>query len=661
MKKIGFIIFLSIFLFASSASCEVEIALKAKFDGSVVKLRWYPMDKNLNYEYKLYRSEGDKTKTEPVLLRSLKMASYQEAKEKVSDDGSYALKLLYPFETAKNGQEKNAYLTQMENRLNMVVFISMQKPEIAELIGQYYLDEQIEKDKVYFYTIKTYSQGQEISSREIRVSTKNPYIPTGVWGVQANKFPWGVGLKWEGYAGFLGFNVFRSEHLNGEYKKINRSPVQVQEAANPDGTVDVAPYFYTDKTVREGEIYYYKIQALDLFGDLGPYSEVAIGQVKIDHKPAPPSRPELEISEDSISLSWNKNDGKTVGYNVYRAPNSDGPYTRLNKTMVNDTSYRDDTVTVDHNYFYVITAINAGGYESLRSLAVLGVPVDVTPPPIVQELTFALDQATVNTTWSEVVADDLLGYRVYRTMDLTNIDWQLLTQDPVPKPMYADVLTKNLSRYPYYYRITSVDTHFNESAPSPQVKVQLPDVTPPRPPSITGSSVREGQVALTWSQVHTYDLAGFNVYREVAGQRAKINENSFVHTSYVDAQPPVAVPVIYTVVAVDESGNESDPSSSVNLSVRDHIKPQISSFKAAVVNGEVILTVHSKATDLAGFDVLRSHNKRDFLKISHARIMADKFVDARVKKGKRYFYKVILWDEAANSTESTVRVVRVAK
>jgi len=659
MKKIILLVLFFCCL-GTVAHSEVNILLKAKYDGEAVHLRWLPADKELGYEYRLYRAPAV-TPDERRQIATLGMPSYEEAKAKITKENEFSLKLLYPFETASNRAEVNAYLTQLDNRLNMVLFLSIVKPELASLLGQAYLDTTVKKGEAYIYTLETYNEGNLVLTKKVGLVAKKAEVLSMPWNVKAHLFPWGVGLKWQGYEAFPGFHVYRADSYSGEYKKINKAPVQVQEAVNPDGTIDTAPYFYTDKISEKNKIYYYKVKGIDFFGDVGPFSDVAIGQVKIDHRPPPPPRPELDISEENITLQWKKNDEKVIGFNVYRAPDQKGPYVQLNTKLVSELSFRDDTVIVDQNYFYLITAVNGGGYESLRSLAVLGVPVDVTPPPIVEELQFALNKATVNTHWSEVQVNDLLGYRVYRTMDLKNKDWQLLNHDPVPKALYADVLTENLSRYPYYYRITSVDTHHNESAPSTMVKVQLPDVTPPRPPSITGSSVREGQVALTWKQVHVYDLAGFSVYREVDGQRLKVSQGVLTHPAFVDATPPVDKSIIYTVVAVDDTGNESEPSSTVNLTVRDHVKPQISSFKAGVVNGQVILTVISKDTDLAGFDVFRSHNNRDFLKISHTRIKEPKFADARVKKGKRYFYKVMLWDEAANQTESTVREIRVAK
>ena len=653
-----FIFCLPAFVFA--ATPEPGLVLEVKSAEEVVKLRWLVTDKHFDYTYVLSRADA-KTPDQKQELARLKKADFATAKT-ILGDNEAALKLMFPFKTAKSQAEMNQSLAQNDNRLNMLLYLSVVEPSVATALGQYYEDKSPADLKAVLYTMDVYSRGE-------LVHTKTRGIAPGIvkqlpmlWDVQAHRFDWGVGLKWQGYEPYTAFNIYRSGEYAGEYKKINTAPVQVQVSKNANGTIDVAPYFYSDTTLKKGAFAFYKVQGVDFFSDPGPETIPVLGMVKIDKRPAPLRRPEMKSGETSISMRWEPSPDKDiVGYNVYRTLRYEGKGEKLNKELIAGTSFTDENVEVDLNYFYSITAVNKGGYESLPSLNGQGLAKDATPPQVPQGSAAEVVEAEVHLHWGEVLAEDLLGYRIYRTTSVNDPDWALLNNDPVPETAFVDVLTKNLSRYPYYYRVTSVDTHHNESEPSTFVKIKLPDVTPPKSPSISGSSVREGQVALTWDQIKSYDLAGFYVYREVAGQKLKVSQNLLINPSFVDANPPVDTPIIYTVVAVDETGNESEPSSTVNLSVRDHIKPQISSFKAGVTKGEVVLTVVSKDADLAGFDLFRSHNNRDFLKISHARINESQFVDARVKKGKRYFYKVVLWDKAANNTESTVREVRVPK
>jgi hypothetical protein len=69
----------------------------------------------------------------------------------------------------------------------------------------------------------------------------------------------------------------------------------------------------------------------------------------------------------SVNLSWNPGSSGVVGYNVYRANSSGGPYSRINSAPDPSTSYLDTTVFGGQTYFYVTTAIASNGKQSAFS------------------------------------------------------------------------------------------------------------------------------------------------------------------------------------------------------------------------------------------------------------------------------------------------------
>ena len=56
-----------------------------------------------------------------------------------------------------------------------------------------------------------------------------------------------------------------------------------------------------------------------------------------------------------------------VGYNVYRATGSGGPYTKLNSGSVAATTYTDNAVQTGQTYYYVVTATDSSNLESSYS------------------------------------------------------------------------------------------------------------------------------------------------------------------------------------------------------------------------------------------------------------------------------------------------------
>jgi hypothetical protein len=66
----------------------------------------------------------------------------------------------------------------------------------------------------------------------------------------------------------------------------------------------------------------------------------------------------------SVSLSWGASASQVSGYFVYRGNTSGGPYTRISSGVVPGLSYGDSSVSNGATYFYVVTAVDAQGFES---------------------------------------------------------------------------------------------------------------------------------------------------------------------------------------------------------------------------------------------------------------------------------------------------------
>jgi hypothetical protein len=77
--------------------------------------------------------------------------------------------------------------------------------------------------------------------------------------------------------------------------------------------------------------------------------------------PPPPA------TQHTVHLTWNASTSAVVGYRVYRSTSSGQFYSPLFSTPVNALSFDDSTVTNGDTYYYVVTAVDASGVESLYS------------------------------------------------------------------------------------------------------------------------------------------------------------------------------------------------------------------------------------------------------------------------------------------------------
>jgi fibronectin type 3 domain-containing protein len=69
----------------------------------------------------------------------------------------------------------------------------------------------------------------------------------------------------------------------------------------------------------------------------------------------------------SAALSWTASTSTVSGYNVYRGTVNGGPYTLLNTSLITVLSYTDTAVQSGATYYYVTTAVDSNGVESVYS------------------------------------------------------------------------------------------------------------------------------------------------------------------------------------------------------------------------------------------------------------------------------------------------------
>ena len=77
--------------------------------------------------------------------------------------------------------------------------------------------------------------------------------------------------------------------------------------------------------------------------------------------------------QHSVTLTWAASTSTVAGYRVYRGVRSGGPYTQMNSVLEVGTNYVDNTVQSGQTYYYVVTAVDSNGLESVYSNQVVAV------------------------------------------------------------------------------------------------------------------------------------------------------------------------------------------------------------------------------------------------------------------------------------------------
>jgi fibronectin type 3 domain-containing protein len=154
-------------------------------------------------------------------------------------------------------------------------------------------------------------------------------------------------LTWTASSGATSYNVKRGTASGGPYTTVG-SPARTT---------------YADTSLTNGTAYYYVVTAVDATGESGNSNQATATPIAAPTAPAPPLNLTATGGNQHVSLAWTASTGAT-SYNVKRATTNGGPYTTV--ASPTGASYTDTTVTNETTYYYVVTAVSAGG-ESANS------------------------------------------------------------------------------------------------------------------------------------------------------------------------------------------------------------------------------------------------------------------------------------------------------
>ncbi|NWL89336.1 hypothetical protein DMN77_17405 [Paenibacillus sp. 79R4] len=242
-----------------------------------------------------------------------------------------------------------------------------------------------------------------------------------------------------------GYNVYRSDAVDGAYRKLNSV------------TVTEATYFNTG--LEANTTYFYKVTSLS--GDYeSEMSEYAAATTDSDTKepgtPAAPTNVKAEPKGTSrIELSWTA-PADADGYNVYRSDAADGPYHRLNSLTVTEATYGDTGLEASSTYFYKVTAIK-GELESEKSgyaMATTDGETKVPEAPAAPTNISAQAKSSSEIEISWAASTNATGYNIYRSTSV-NGNYSKINPQSITTTWFRN--SGLAASTTYYYKLTAVN------------------------------------------------------------------------------------------------------------------------------------------------------------------------------------------------------------
>jgi len=254
-------------------------------------------------------------------------------------------------------------------RYKLLVEVDMTNPAPAYVRNGvvFWSDRNLKYEQAYGYRIRAISTrgGMSKWSDEVRVAPLlSLAIPKGVvanGGDTINQLSWErVTTRMDGsrYNGFIGYNVYRGTE-KGRYEEapVNKEPLRTNS--------------YNDTAVENERAYFYMIRSVD--SPTPPWkegldSDEATATPRDMTPPDGPTGLTVVPGVNRVFLTWNENKERDLaGYHVYRSTMSGRDYKRLTDRLLTRSTFSDETVKAETTYYYIITAVDRSGNESVPS------------------------------------------------------------------------------------------------------------------------------------------------------------------------------------------------------------------------------------------------------------------------------------------------------
>lgn len=367
-----------------------------------------------------------------------------------------------------------------------------------------------------------------------------PAVPASLTVVPDDQFNT---VQWSAVATATSYTLYWSE----------TSPV-TKATANAI-TNAVSPYKHTGLT--NGKLIFYAVAAINAAGASELSS--AVGAAPVAPGPASPASVNATAGDKVVTLAWAPVSGAS-SYNVYWAkaspvvPGGAG-VTKIDKLTT--TSYSHVGLTNGDKYYYIVTAVNAGG-ESAKPIEVSATPMPPAPGAPMNVAATSGD-TQVQLSWSPVL--DATSYNVYWSKTAGVVPGGTGVAK-VPGVVATSYTHAGLTNGDTYFYVISANGMSGESAASAEKSARPLPPPPPAPLGLTAVPAKDLlEIAVQWFDVPNYPSStapiqlGYHLYRGLQpgvatylNDPTKVTKFANVTAPFIDTTNLVTATTYYYVV-----------------------------------------------------------------------------------------------------------------
>ena len=301
-----------------------------------------------------------------------------------------------------------------------------------------YNDKKLKAGKKYYYKIQAYkgsgdNTGYSGYCSAVYGKTAKKTSITYVISSSSTKLK----IGWKEIDDAYGYRIKRSTSKNGTYETIG--------SVTGSGKTS-----YTDKNLKAGKTYYYKIETINKVNGKKGYSGDSKAVAGTILKATTITKAQ-EKDSSTITLTWKKVTGAD-GYQVYRSTSKKGTYVKIATVKGQTTNkYTDDDLSGGKTYYYKVRAYQTSGTKTGTGSFSSILKAWTVKKPTITKVSGTAD-GEVTLTWDKV--SKAVGYYIYRSTKSNSGFEKIATISSGSTVKYTDDSVKTGTKY--YYKIAAI-------------------------------------------------------------------------------------------------------------------------------------------------------------------------------------------------------------
>lgn len=415
----------------------------------------------------------------------------------------------------------------------------------------------------YFFVVTAVNSGGESALSNEASAIPMPPVPAQPTGIAVSGGNGSATVSWNAVSGATSYNVYYGTSAGVTPANGNK----LAAAASPQAITGLT----------NGTSYYFVVTAVNASGEGAVSDEKSA--VPVPPAPGKPTGIAAAAGDSSVTVSWTAVSGAT-SYNIYYGTSA-GVTTSNGSKLTGATSPQAVTgLTNGTTYYFVVSAVNAGGEGVLSSEKSATPAAAATPPASPTGVAASGGDGAATVSWSAVA-----GATSYNLYYGTSAGVTAANGIKVANAVSPQTVSNLNNGTAYYFVVSAVNANGESALSSEKSATPAAVVLPPTNPSGIVASGGDSQVTVSWTAVS--GASSYNIYYRTSSGVTAANG-----TKFANAVSPQAVTgltnsttyffVVTAVNAGGESGVSSEKSATPSATVQAPGSPNGRAVSATV-------------------------------------------------------------------------------